>query len=403
MLIDVSRLVGRFLKGRLPTGIDRVCQAYIEHYAAEARALVRLGRHSLVFNERMSSRMFHALQGAPTRTKTQYANRILRGIATGGLSRVPPGTVLFNPGHSGLESESYYRLIRAWKIEPVFMLHDLIPMTHPEYCRPGGAEKHLARVRMALAEGRGLITNSQATLDSVAKFAEESGIALPPAAVALLGPGKPAHAAARRPIREPYFVSLGTIEPRKNHLLLLQVWRRLVEVLGKRAPRLALIGQRGWECENVVDLLERCETLRGFVTELHDCSDSELSTWLHHSQALLFPSFAEGFGMPVLEALAQGVPVIASALPVFREFAGDIPEYIDPLDGCRWMETILDFAEPRSARRKAQLRRLENFEPPTWDAHFQRVNTLLRRIGDPSATAEPLGRPIPGAPSHARG
>src|SRR5580698_988440 len=99
-------------------------------------------------------------------------------------------------------------------------------------------------------------------------------------------------------ISEPYFVILGTIEPRKNHWLLLQVWRRLVERLGDRTPRLVVIGQRGWECENAVDMLERCEELRGVVTELPACPDVELTSYLRHARALLFPSFAEGYGMP---------------------------------------------------------------------------------------------------------
>ena len=66
------------------------------------------------------------------------------------------------------------------------------------------------------------------------------------------------------PYCPPYFVVLGTIEPRKNHNLLFRVWRKLVEDMGDRAPRLVLIGRRGWECENAVDILERSEILRGF-------------------------------------------------------------------------------------------------------------------------------------------
>ena len=229
--------------------------------------------------------------------------------------------------------------------------------------------------------GQAVITNSQATLDALSAFAERSGVPVPRSAVALLGPGKREHTASKRMIPEPYFVMVGTIEPRKNHWLLLQVWRRLVERLGERAPRLVLIGQRGWECENVVDMLERCEALRGVVTELPACSDAELTGYLHHAQALLFPSFAEGYGMPLLEALAQGVPVVAGALPVFQEFAGDIPDYIDPLDGGRWLETIMDFASPRSALRSAQLRRLAGYRPPTWKKHFAVVDALLESIG----------------------
>jgi len=178
----------------------------------------------------------------------------------------------------------------------------------------------------------------------------------------------------------PYFVVLGTIEPRKNHWLLLQVWRRLVEQMGTRAPRLVVIGQRGWNCENVVDLLERCEALRGYVTELPACSDAELSTWLKHAQALLFPSFAEGYGIPLVEALSIGVPVIASDLPAFREIAGEIPDYRDPLDGLGWIDCIKAFAETASPERTAQLRRLASFSAPSWSTHFQVVEEFMERL-----------------------
>ena len=155
--------------------------------------------------------------------------------------------------------------------------------------------------------------------------------------------------------------------------------------LGAAAPRLVVIGQRGWECENVVDMLDRCEPLRGVVIEHSGCSDEELVTYLHHAQALLFPSFAEGYGMPLVEALSLGVPVIASDLPVFEEIAGDVPEYIDPLDGRRWREVIEAYSYPGSAPRLAQRGRIERFEVPGWESHFAKVDAFIEQIRTPSS------------------
>ena len=173
---------------------------------------------------------------------------------------------------------------------------------------------------------------------------------------------------------------LSTIEPRKNHWLLLHVWRHIVADLGATAPRLVVIGQRGWECENVVDMLERCEPLRGVVLEHSGCSDAELVTYLHHAQALVFPSFAEGYGMPLVEALSLGVPVIASDLAVFAEIAGNVPESIDPLDGRRWREVIESYAAPESPLRSAQLERMKRFAVPDWSGHFARVDAFLEQV-----------------------
>ncbi len=75
------------------------------------------------------------------------------------------------------------------------------------------------------------------------------------------------------------------------------------------------------------------QKVRGVVQVNSGTALWELSNWLAHARALLFPSFAEGFGLPVVEALSVGTPVIATDLPAFREAAGSIPEYLDPLDG----------------------------------------------------------------------
>jgi hypothetical protein len=174
--------------------------------------------------------------------------------------------------------------------------------------------------------------------------------------------------------------------------MLLQLWRRLVDAHGDRAPRLVVIGQRGWECENVVDLLERCQQLQGIVIEHSRCTDAELVTWLHHAQALLFASFAEGYGLPVAEALSLGVPVIASELPVFREIAGDVPEYADPLDGQRWEALVTDYAQPNSPLRAAQLARMHRFHQSTWPEHFERFDALLTRLDNAPLVADTAGQ-----------
>jgi len=116
------------------------------------------------------------------------------------------------------------------------------------------------------------------------------------------------------------------------------------------------------------------------VVEHARCGDEELVNTLRHARALLYPSFVEGFGLPIAEALSLGVPVIASDLSVFREFAGDVPEYADPLDGRHWLELIEQYARPDSAPRAAQLARMLAFIAPTWAQHFERVDRLLAEV-----------------------
>jgi glycosyltransferase involved in cell wall biosynthesis len=237
----------------------------------------------------------------------------------------------------------------------------------------------MARMNTVLELGAGIVANSAATLSDLGTYASAQGHAMPPAVVAHLAPAR-LRPAAVPPPTQPYFVMLGTIEPRKNHWLMLQLWRQLIAERGDAAPKLVIIGQRGWECENVVDLLERCEALKGHVQEISNCSDTDLATWLKGARALLFPTFAEGYGMPIVEALTLGVPVIASDLPVFREIAGDIPEYVNPLDGMRWRALIESYAAADSAAARQQCERMRSFSPPTWKAHFAQVESLMERL-----------------------
>jgi len=189
--------------------------------------------------------------------------------------------------------------------------------------------------------------------------------------VALLGTqDDPIPAETIAPPAEPYFICVGTIEPRKNHLLLLNLWRAMADKLPAAAiPRLIIVGRRGWENEQVIDMLERCPALRGHVEELNGCSDRRLQTLLRGARALLLPSFAEGYGMPVAEALSVGVPVICSDLPALREAGGEVPDFLDPLDGPAWTAHILDHfrAGPLHV---AQRGRMEQWQAPSWDDHI---------------------------------
>lgn len=385
ILIDVMRLIFRRAAGTIPTGIDRVGLEYVRHYADRARAVLSLGPLAAPLSRADSARLFGALlDGADTgRFRLLAAKLAAKNTAWNWIRPGAGRSILLNTANLWVNTPHYAAQLRWLGARPVFFVHDLIPITHPEFFEPAWGARHPARVRNMLRMGRGIIVNSRDTERALREYAGREGLACPPVAVAPLGPSVapvPGSGAAASPPAQPYFVVVGTIEPRKNHLLLLHLWRRLVELEGEAAPRLQVVGQRGWECENVVDLLERSASLRGFVFEHNACTDAELAALLRGARALLMPSFAEGFGLPVAEALAAGVPVIASDLPAFRELAGDIPEYADPLDGARWLELVRDYARTDSARRAAQLERLRAFRAPTWAEHFAIVDAFLEAL-----------------------
>jgi glycosyltransferase involved in cell wall biosynthesis len=105
--------------------------------------------------------------------------------------------------------------------------------------------------------------------------------------------------------------------------------------------------------------------------------DAEAHALLKRARAVLLPSFAEGYGLPLAEGLARGVPALCSDLPALREVGGSVPEYLDPLDGLGWMKAISDYAAPISPRRDAQVERLKSWRPPSWSRHIADVLELV--------------------------
>ncbi len=389
LLIDVTRLVWRAWRGIMPTGIDRTCRAYAAHYRNQALAVVQRGGWTRVLPPPQSRALFSMLLD-----ETHARPRMLR-FALGALQSHAraslAGQLYLNVGHTGLNWPGHMRWIAQSGVRPVYFVHDLIPLTHPEYCRPGEAEKHCDRLRNLLGSGIGVIANSEDTLRELGAFAQRDlpQAKMPEGLVAPLGVDRlingGAIATPALPDR-PYFVMLGTIEGRKNHLLILNIWADMARRLGADCPHLVIIGQRGWESEQVVDMLERSAALKGHVTELARCDDADLAAYLRGARALLFPSFVEGYGLPLVEALALGTPVIASDLGVFRELACDIPDYLSAIDGLGWSRLIADYARADSPARAAQMARLTAFTLPSWKTHFSLVDTWLARL--------PAGQPI---------
>ena len=401
LILDISRTLSR-AKHPVPTGIDRVELAYAEGLLAreEARldfaALHPLGR----FAHLSRSGARHLLEVTARRwrgaaVEGDDVGRAARRLQRTLLLRSPIGSgirFLRNRGRSAYLLMSHHHLDRPNVIVDVMqrdraafvcMVHDLIPMEYPEYARPNEPARHQRRIETVARLADAVIVNSEATRQSLLPWLDRAK-RNPPVLVAPLGidPVPSVDAAVARTLAgadhpKPLFLYIGTIEPRKNHLLLLHIWRRLAERLGPATPRLLLIGRRGWENEQILDMLDRCPSLAGVVEEHSALSDAQTRALLARASALLLPSFAEGYGLPLAEALAQGVPALCSDLPALREVGGAVPEYLDPLDGPGWMQAILDYAMPASARRAAQIGRIRDWQAPGWDQHLSKVMELV--------------------------
>ena len=378
LLLDISRLIWRLWSGRLPTGVDRVCLEYLHHYSDRAQAVIQFKGSVFVLSPRDSDRLFAVLHNGPRRIRQKLLPVISIVLLRARRSAPRPNMIYLNVGHTGLDGGGLRQWIARNRIRAIYLVHDLIPITHPQFCRAGEASRHRSRMLTALSSASGIIGNSKATLDDLSAFARESGLEMPPAIAAWISGYRPVQAHPLG-LSRPYFVTVGTIEGRKNHLLLLKVWKRLVANAGQQAPMLVIVGQRGWEAHEAIAILDEPGELAGAVIEMGRCSDGELQGLLGGARALLMPSFAEGFGLPVIEAIRAGTPVIASDLPVYREILGDIPTFIDPEDPPRWEQAVRDFTfdSPERQRQKAAMR---DFTAPTWEDHFAAVDRWLEQL-----------------------
>lgn len=180
------------------------------------------------------------------------------------------------------------------------------------------------------------------------------------------------------------FIVLGTIEGRKNHKLLLSVWENILSATrsdpkASSIPRLVIVGRRGWQADDVFAMLDRHD-FGGHVVEAGPVPDAQLARMLQNARALLFPSFAEGYGMPLIEALAAGVPVIASDLPVFHEVGQGVPDLLPASGEEMWRAAIIDYARPTSVARASQIARMKNLRVPTWSDHFARLDAFIAKL-----------------------
>lgn len=403
--LDLSRLIYASF-ARTPVGIPRVELAYAEYLIANfpdrtAFVVVDAVRRFRVLDFKRGADFVAAISDYwrnNVASNCRYLSLILRHahIHTELLFR--PGNSLSRAARNDAEPGVYIiasqlhmerhapieRLKIDGKLRLAYFVHDILPAVLPEYFPRDAKQRCLRRMRAAARLADVIIAGSHQTANA---FQNAFGQGQGKCAIVVAPPGLSIRTIATDPPEvspsSPYFVMVGTIEPRKNHLLMLKLWRTLHAELAENAPRLILIGSRGWENENVIDMLERSPALATLVQERGRASDHEMAAMVRGARAVLVPSFAEGYGLPLVEALALGAPVVCSDIAVFREVGGRVPEFIDPLDGPNWRRAIMDYALPDSSRRRAQIDRLRDWKAPGWPAHFAAIRPFLDAPDEP--------------------
>lgn len=393
ILLDMTRAVGRRWRGATPSGIDRVCDAYAAHFAERALAVIQLRGHAAVLDEAGSRQLFDGLETG----RGNFRALVTRLLALQPRSRMPvsesAGALYLNVGHSDFDLSSHWNWVRRRRrVRSVYLLHDLIPITHPALTTPHKSARHLGRVSGAIDHAAGVVMTTQAAARDLTQWAEAQGRRLPPVRIAPIAGGPLPQPLRVEPQAMPPFVSVGTIERRKNHGLLLRCWSMLIDRLGDDTPPLVLAGSAAKGQSLIETEFRRDPRLRHHVTLIDGLDDGALARLIAGARAMLLPTLAEGYGLPVVEALAMGVPVIASDLPALREVGQGVPALLDPTDPAAWAEAVIAMLDDGPEHRRQQSA-MPQFRAPSWHEHFAIVEPWLaqlaggdRAVADPRAT-----------------
>lgn len=231
----------------------------------------------------------------------------------------------FNASHVGilsLKRKVVEQFFAGFKGTVVAYIHDIIPLSHKEFSTKAANEKLKRYLRNALRYQYTLLFNSKFTKKSFFDFFELDSnryrtiIQYPILKRKLIGHVREN---IKDLAKEIYFVSVGTIEPRKNHLFLLKLWERMISSSEDNPPKLVIVGKRGWKNSETFNLLDKLKKNSTSIIEIGDANDSEIAFLYKYSQSALFPSMAEGFHLSMYEALNHSKKVLVSNIETHYE------------------------------------------------------------------------------------
>lgn len=291
--------------------------------------------------------------------------------------------ILIIPGASWWVSNLQNGLteIKANNGHVVIIIYDLIPFSHPHFFTKWVVNNFTSKFSLTVANTDLIIAISQTTEDELQQYLYEKLPSIkPPTSHFLLGADfnlANQTLFVRKSLEKLFseskpYLCVGTIEPRKNHGFLLdafdKIWVNNLDIT------LCIVGCYGWKSEPLEERIEKHPLFGRNLRWFSDLNDTELSFCYKNSKALIFPSIIEGFGLPLIEALHYGCPVIASDIPVFREIGGENCTYF-PIDSPDSLTTVIDHFE--SSEIFPKLRQCGHYKWISWEDSALQFYTII--------------------------
>jgi glycosyltransferase involved in cell wall biosynthesis len=249
--------------------------------------------------------------------------------------------------------DSYVPLVRPQRaVRYAAFVHDLLPLTHPHFWPAAKLVVKRAAFAALRRSRANVFTSSDYNARQIQRLLGLNARPIRYGCGQLLDAEADDAQRSQLPEREPYLIVVGALEPRKNVLSLLDVFELTARSLDSDVD-LVIVGDGPRSYRSIVE--ERITRSR-YRQRIQLISDADRGTALRlvqHASALLFPSLAEGFGLPILEALAVGTPVVASDVPEIRAWAGDAVMYAPPAQAEAWVQPVAAALAADATRRRS--------------------------------------------------
>lgn len=279
-------------------------------------------------------------------------------------------------------------ILRQNGVRVTVFIHDLIQITNPEFVEPAATTVFRRSFVDVLYVCSYVLTNSRFVADEVNRYLRDRmNFQIPVTPVPLateFGSQELDITAVHQDYLElatqEYVLCVGTIEVRKNHLYLIKLWERLI-ANGGQAPNLVFVGKWGWEIAALQKHLSGSDYLGGRLYIYNAISDNDLAFLYQNCLFTIYPSFAEGWGLPVGESLWYGKPCITSKVTAMPEVGGSLCKYLDPCDLEDGYRVVADVLADRPALASWTARVRSEFKPKTWKSFSDELFDTVQQYG----------------------
>lgn len=274
------------------------------------------------------------------------------------------GAFWFRPEHA----DCIHAIIFEKQMKQFLLIYDLIPITHAEWFGAQYSVWWARQYDLLARQASKIFAISKHTAHAIATHSAMRDL-IPEATVIRLGDTHITQDYEDTPtnlVEGPFVLCVSTIDIRKNQKCLIAVWRKLVHVHGATVPKLVLVGKMGPLSSEFLDLLHKSPSIRDHVVIIDSATDDDLKYLYKSCLFTVFPTRAEGWGLPVAESLVFGKACIASRVDSIPEVGQTTCEYVEVDNTQAWYEAIERFIFDGHSRRRLEERIALEFKPTPW-------------------------------------